>query len=73
MAQLPPTAKAGALSALEGRMVTIRQRMAAELDSLSPLHYRRLLVTLDRAQRDWVEEIWRVKTLAMLNGADPEQ
>ena len=67
---LPGPAKTGALSALEQSIVGIRRRMATELDQLSPLDYRRLLVSLDKAQRQFVEKLWHVKTLALLNGAE---
>jgi hypothetical protein len=43
-----------------------RKRMREELATLTPLEYRRLLVTLDVAQQQWTEWIWRTKSLALL-------
>jgi hypothetical protein len=63
-----PRARAAAepLRGLETRMADLRKRMAGEMDRLSPLAYRRLLVELDNAQQDYVERVWTVRTLALL-------
>ena len=57
---------AHAVQELAGKIEGIRKRMADELDELSPLEYRRLLVDLDRALREYPERLWTAKTMALL-------
>jgi hypothetical protein len=51
---------------LEQQIATIRQRMATDLEALTPLEYRQLLVDLDRAQTAYAELVWNAKTIAIL-------
>jgi len=51
---------------LEHEMAAVRQQMSEGLPTLTPLAYRRLLVALDRAQQEYTNLLWRVKTLALL-------
>jgi len=54
------------LQELEQQIESVRERMGTELDELPLLDYRRLLVDLDRAQREYAERVWTAKTMALL-------
>ena len=58
--------KEAEIKRLEQEIADAERRMGAELDSLSPLGYRRLLVGLCRSRRKYVELVWKLKTLALL-------
>jgi len=57
---------ASALGGLDAKIQGLGERMKTELDTLSPLEYRRLFVDRYRTQRQYVEQMWVVKTLALL-------
>jgi len=51
---------------LQREIERVRGRMRTELEQLTPLDYRRLLVALDRGQREYAERVWTAKTMALL-------
>ena len=55
-----------ALNALEKKIENTRKRMQDELNQLSPLAYRRLLVEVDKAGQEYADRLWTAKTLVLL-------
>ena len=59
---------AGGIEDLEQQIAVLRRRMTTDLDALTPVEYRQLLVDLDRAETEYAELVWTVKTIALLDG-----